>query len=51
MQACSFKRSGVYSDHRVVKTKTNLSYREGAVPYRAVNTFLLCYINQPVNIV
>jgi hypothetical protein len=33
-------------DVRVVKTKTNLNYREGALPYRAVSYLCLGYKNE-----
>jgi hypothetical protein len=49
MQAFSVKASGVCSNHRVVKTKTNLTYHEEVLSYGAVNTFLLFYKNQSVN--
>jgi hypothetical protein len=46
MQAFSVKASGVCSNQRVVKTKTNLNYKEGALSYRAVSQLRLGYKNE-----
>jgi len=33
------------------ETEINVNYTQTLSPYRAVNTILLCYKNQPVNVV